>query len=80
MKKKLLALFFVLLMAAVGVLQYKYDSHRGYLSARQVFVTLPPGSTLKILSWFPEPGGRYVVYLVHSILLLLSSNQLLPVY
>ena len=51
MKKKLLALFFVLLMAAVGVLQYKYDSQRGYLSARQVFVTLPPGNTLKILSF-----------------------------
>jgi tetratricopeptide (TPR) repeat protein len=51
MKKKLLALFFVLLMAAVGVLQYKYDSQRGYLSARQVFVTLPPGKTLKILSF-----------------------------
>lgn len=51
MKKKLLALFFVLLMAAVGVLQYKYDSQRGYLSEREVFVTLPSGKTLKILSF-----------------------------
>ncbi len=51
MKKKLLALFFVLLTAAVGVLQYKYDTQRGYLSAREVFVTLPPGNTLKILSF-----------------------------
>ena len=51
MKKKLLALFFVLLTAAVGVLQYKYDSQRGYLSEREVFVTLPPGNTLKILSF-----------------------------
>lgn len=51
MKRKLLALIFVLLMAAVGVLQYKYDSHRGYFSERDVFVTLPSGKTLKILSF-----------------------------
>jgi hypothetical protein len=51
MRKKLLALIFVLLMAGVGVLQYNYDSHRGYFSEREVFVTLPSGKTLKILSF-----------------------------
>ncbi len=51
MKTKLLALIFVLLTAGAGVLQYKYDSHRGYFSEREVFVTLPPGKTLRILSF-----------------------------
>jgi tetratricopeptide (TPR) repeat protein len=51
MKRKLLALIFVLLMLGVGVLQYKYDSHRGYFSEQNVFVTLPSGKTLKILSF-----------------------------
>jgi len=51
MKKKLLALMFILLMVGVGVLQYKYDSRRGYFSERDVFVTLPSGKTLRILSF-----------------------------
>ncbi len=51
MKTKLLALIFVLLIAGTGVLQYKYDAHRGYFSEREVFVTLPSGRTLKILSF-----------------------------
>jgi len=51
MKTKLLALIFVLLIAGAGVLQYKYDSHRGYFSEREVFVTLPSGKTLRILSF-----------------------------
>lgn len=51
MKTKLLALIFILLTAGAGVLQYQYDSHRGYFSEREVFVTLPSGKTLKILSF-----------------------------
>ncbi|MGD2088431.1 MAG: hypothetical protein PVH61_19800 [Candidatus Aminicenantes bacterium] len=51
MKRKLLALMFIVLMVVVGVLQYKYDYHRGYFSQREVFVTLPSGKTLKILSF-----------------------------
>jgi hypothetical protein len=51
MKTKVLTLIFVLLTAGAGVLQYKYDSHRGYFSEREVFVTLPPGKTLRILSF-----------------------------
>lgn len=51
MKRKLLALLFILLMLGVGVLQHKYDSRRGYFSERGVFVTLPSGKTLRILSF-----------------------------
>ena len=51
MKRKLMALLFVLFMVGVGFLQYSYDSHRGYFSQREVFVTLPTGKTLSILSF-----------------------------
>lgn len=51
MKTKLLTLLLVVLMVGVGILQFSYDSHRDYFSARKVFVTLPSGKTLKILSF-----------------------------
>jgi tetratricopeptide (TPR) repeat protein len=38
-------------MTGSGILQYNYDSHRNYFSEREVFVTLPSGKTLKILSF-----------------------------
>jgi hypothetical protein len=54
MKRKsrlLLVMVFVLLMAAVGYLQYDYDCNCEYLGKRQTFVTLPSGKTIKILSF-----------------------------
>jgi hypothetical protein len=48
--KRGLALF-LLFIVAVGLLQYVYDSHIGYFSRRQVFVTMPVGKTLEILSF-----------------------------
>ncbi|UCH96709.1 MAG: hypothetical protein JSV88_07615 [Candidatus Aminicenantes bacterium] len=51
MRRKLLVLIFVVLMVVVGYVQFRYDSHRNYFAGREVFVTLPPGKTLRILSF-----------------------------
>jgi len=50
-KTGLTIIVFTLLMAAVGYLQYNYDSHCDYFAKRQTFVTLPSGKTIKILSF-----------------------------
>lgn len=46
-----LFVIFVILMALVGYLQFQYDSHTDYFAEKNVFVTLPSGKTLKILSF-----------------------------
>lgn len=46
-----MVIVFVLLMAAVGYLQYNYDCSYDYFGKRRTFVTLPPGKTIKILSF-----------------------------
>ncbi len=51
MKTKLLALVMIVSMAAAGWVQYRYDTHRGYFSEREVFLALPSGKTLRILSF-----------------------------
>lgn len=50
MRVKLFSII-VILIALVGFLQYKYDSHTDYNMEKSVFVTLPSGNTLKILSF-----------------------------
>lgn len=50
MKIKLF-LIFVILMALAGFFQFKYDAGVDYFTEKNVFVTLPPGKTLKILSF-----------------------------
>jgi tetratricopeptide (TPR) repeat protein len=50
MRIKLFAIF-VILMVLVGYLQFEYDSHTDYLAEKNVFVTMPSGKTLKILSF-----------------------------
>lgn len=50
MRIKLFAIF-VILMALVGYLQFQYDAHTDYFAEKNVFVTLPSGQTLKILSF-----------------------------
>jgi tetratricopeptide (TPR) repeat protein len=49
-RAKLYAIFLVLMLAA-GFLQFKYDSHVNYFGEKKVFVTLPPGNTLRVLSF-----------------------------
>lgn len=44
-------MIFVILMALAGFLQFKYDAGTDYFAEKNVFVTLPPGKTLKILSF-----------------------------
>jgi len=51
MKSWLLKIIFVFLIAIAGFLQYEYDNHADYFRAQKTFVTLPPGKTLKILSF-----------------------------
>lgn len=50
-KRLLLGIIFIGLMVATGHLQYRYDANRDYFSERDVFVTLPSGKTLKIISF-----------------------------
>jgi len=50
-KRKLLIFILIVSLGAVAFIQYKYDSHRGYDSERDVFVTLPSGKTLRVLSF-----------------------------
>jgi len=49
-KIKLLSLF-VILMALAALFQSRYDSGTDYFAEKNVFVTLPSGKTLKILSF-----------------------------
>ena len=51
MKTKIRAVLFIVLMVLTGYLQHIYDSHRNYDAAREIFVTLPEGKTLRILSF-----------------------------
>jgi len=41
----------ILLLMASGLLQHDYDRHRHYFADRNVFVSLPSGKTLRILSF-----------------------------
>ena len=50
MRIKLFSIF-LLLMISAGFLQFKYDSHTNYIANKKVFVTLPSGNTLKVLSF-----------------------------
>lgn len=50
MRAKLFSIF-VILMLVSGFLQFKYDSHTNYIAEKNVFVTIPPGKTLRILSF-----------------------------
>jgi tetratricopeptide (TPR) repeat protein len=50
MKAKLVSIF-IILIALAGFFQFKYDSHTDYNKGKSVFVTLPSGNTLKILSF-----------------------------
>ena len=50
MKIKFVIYFFIFLLLA-GFSQYNYDSKRNYFEKRNVFLTLPKGKTLKILSF-----------------------------
>jgi len=47
---KLFSIFLTLMLMA-GYIQFKYDSHTNYVADKNVFVTLPSGSTLKVLSF-----------------------------
>jgi hypothetical protein len=52
MKAKILIwVFIIVFMVMVGYLQFRYDSHRQYDAAKEIFVTLPAGKTLSILSF-----------------------------
>jgi hypothetical protein len=51
MNRKIGIPLIIVLMAMAGFLQFKYDARRHYDTAREVFVTLPPGKTLRILSF-----------------------------
>ena len=51
MRRKLLVFMLIVSLGAAAYIQYKYDSRRGYFDDRQVFVTLPSGKTLRILSF-----------------------------
>ncbi len=51
MKKAGLAFAFIALMIGVGYMQFIYDSHYSYFALHKTFVTLPPGKTMKILSF-----------------------------
>jgi len=42
---------FIILMILVGYFQFLYDSRINYFSERDTFVAIPPGKTLKILSF-----------------------------
>ncbi|MCP5107703.1 MAG: hypothetical protein GY950_30220 [bacterium] len=50
MKAKLFVIF-VILMLLSGFLQFKHDTHTNYAAQKKVFVTLPSGKTLRILSF-----------------------------
>lgn len=50
MRIKLFSIF-LLMMISAGFLQFKYDSHTNYIANKKVFVTLPSGKTLKVLSF-----------------------------
>lgn len=50
MKSKLF-IFVVVSFILAGVFQYDYDSHINYFSEKNIFVTLPKGKTLEILSF-----------------------------
>lgn len=49
-RHRLLFIIFVMLIVIVGHLQFKYDNKRNYHQEHDVFVTLPSGKTLTILS------------------------------
>lgn len=50
MRAKLAAIV-LLLMLTAGYVQFKYDAHVDYVAEKNVFVTLPPGKTLRVLSF-----------------------------
>ncbi|MCP4218926.1 MAG: hypothetical protein GY765_30110 [bacterium] len=50
MRIKLILLIIILLLLS-GLLQYRYDSRIDYVADKNVFVTLPPGKSLRVLSF-----------------------------
>ncbi len=50
-KTRFFLYFFILQMVLTGFLQQRYDSRRNYFASHSVFVSLPSGSSLKILSF-----------------------------
>jgi hypothetical protein len=50
-KSRFFLYFFVLFVATAGYLQNRYDRHTNYFSAKNVFVSLPSGKSLRIFSF-----------------------------
>jgi len=51
MKRFKFVIYFFLFLILAGFSQYNYDTNRDYFKKRSVFLTLPKGKTLKILSF-----------------------------